>query len=88
MVFWLFAYTTCLGKMWFLSYGRKTPRPLRIQDSLNYNISQKSWGMELNFCAWLDSIEVTNMFVAWSGCGLVCLSMPKVMTSSGSTLSQ
>ena len=34
-VFSLFARTTCLEKIGFLSYGPKTSRPIRMQDSLN-----------------------------------------------------
>ena len=34
-VFSHFARTTCLEKIWFLSYGPKTSRPIRMQDSLN-----------------------------------------------------
>ena len=65
MVFWLFAKTTCLGKIWFFSYGSKTSRPLRMQNSLNYNISKMSWGMKLNFCSkWLDIHGSDN----WVGC--------------------
>ena len=40
MVFELFAKTTCLGKIWFLSYGPKTSKPIRMQGSLN-RISHK-----------------------------------------------
>ena len=37
-------------KIWLLSYGAKTSRPIRMYDSLNYNISQTSWDMKLNSC--------------------------------------
>ena len=30
---------------------------LRMQDSLNHNISQKTWGIKLNFWIWLDARE-------------------------------
>ena len=43
------AKTNRLGKMSFLSYGPKISRPIRMQDSLNCNISQISWDMKLNF---------------------------------------
>ena len=33
---------------------------LRMQDSLNHNISQKTWGMKLNFWAWLEVQESTK----------------------------
>ena len=33
---------------------------LRMQDSLNHNISQKTWGMKLNFWIWLEVQESTK----------------------------
>ena len=48
--------TACLRKIWFLSYVT-----IRMQASLNYNISQTSWVMKLNFCMWLD-IHRRNKF--------------------------
>ena len=33
---------------------------LRMQDSLNHNISQNPWGMELNFWIWLEVRESTK----------------------------
>ena len=39
----LLAKTICLGKIWILSYVSKTSRPFRMQDSLNYNVSQTGW---------------------------------------------
>ena len=30
-----------LAKLWFLSYGPKYCRPVKLQDSLKYNISRK-----------------------------------------------
>ena len=50
----MFTKTTCLGKIWILSYGPKTSRPIRMQDSLNCSVLQTIWGMKLNFCTWLD----------------------------------
>ena len=35
-----FAKTVCLRKHWFLSYDSKSLRAMRMQDSLNYNITQ------------------------------------------------
>ena len=37
-----FGMTTCLGRIWYLSYGPKTSRPIRMQDVFN---SQISWGI-------------------------------------------
>ena len=51
----------CLGKIWFLKHGRKASRLVRMEDSLNYNISLTSWDMKLNFCMWLESLETTNL---------------------------
>ena len=48
-----FCKIACLDKIWLLSCP-KTSRPIRMQDSLNYNNSQTSWDMKLNFCMWLD----------------------------------
>ena len=45
-------FTFC--KVWFLIYGPKTWKQIRMQDSLNCNISQKIWGMKLNFWIWLE----------------------------------
>ena len=53
LVSWLFPKIACLDKIWLLSCP-KTSRPIRMQDSLNYNNSQTSWDMKLNFCMWLD----------------------------------
>ena len=30
-------------------------RPIRIQDSLNCNMSETSWGMKLTFCSWIST---------------------------------
>ena len=49
-------------KIWLLSYGAKTSRPIRMYDSLNYNISQTSWDMKLNSCMWLEILGATNFF--------------------------
>ena len=60
-----FAKTTCLEEIWFLSYGLKTPRLIRMQDSLNYNVSKTSWAIKLNFDMWLDihrSNKSTQLF--------------------------
>ena len=58
-------------KIWLLSYGAKTSRPIRMYDSLNYNISQTSWDMKLNSCMWLEILGATNFFSlfkwVWSG---------------------
>ena len=54
MIFQLSAKTTCLGKICFLSHGPKSSRPIRIQDYLNCNAWQTSWGMKLKICMWLD----------------------------------
>ena len=40
------------GKISFLSYEKKTSRPIRIQDSLNCNISKTSWYLSLNLYMW------------------------------------
>ena len=60
MFFWLFAKTTCLQKILFLIYGPKTWKQIRLQDSLNCNISQRTWGMKLNFWIWLEVQESTK----------------------------
>ena len=36
-------------------------RPIRIQDSLNCNMSETSWGMKLTFCSWI-SIHRNNRY--------------------------
>ena len=58
--------TTCLGKIWFLSYSPETSRPIR-----NYNISQTSWSMKLNFCLCVVSPKAKHLFRrlkwVWSG---------------------
>ena len=53
-VFYLFAKSKYLRKICFLSYGPKTSRPIRMQDSLNCNISKTSSGMKFDFCTWLN----------------------------------
>ena len=62
MVFSFSAQATWLGKTWFLIYDRKASRIIRIQNSLNHNISEASWGMKLNFCMWWD-IHSSNIFI-------------------------
>ena len=57
MTFQLFAKAKYLEEIWFLSYGRKTSRPIRMQDFLNYNISQISWGMKFIFWMSLEFHE-------------------------------
>ena len=36
-------------KFWFLSYGSKCSRPIKLQDLLRYNISWRKSGIQLNF---------------------------------------
>ena len=64
MVFQLSTKTACLGKIWFLSYGPKISRPVRIQVSLNCNISQTKWVMKVNSFTWLE-IYRSNKY-SWS----------------------
>ena len=52
----------------------QTFRPIRVQNSLNYNISQMSWGMKLNFWMWnvtrgpwAQQILVGCLNWVWSG---------------------
>ena len=47
--------------IWFLRYGPKTSRRIRIQDSLNYNFPQTSLSMQLISCMLL-SIEAMNLW--------------------------
>ena len=42
---------------------------LRMQDSLNHNISQKTWGMKLNFWIWLEVQESTKYWLVASRFG-------------------
>ena len=46
------------GKNLVLIYGPKTSKPIRMQDSSNYNISQTSWNLKLNFCMLLDIYKI------------------------------
>ena len=78
MVLKLYAKTIWLRKIWFLSYAPKTSRLIRVQDSLNYNISQTCW--------WIG-IFVCN-YTSLSGCGQECMGMPKVMPNSELASSQ
>ena len=41
-------------------YGPKAWKQIRMLDSLNYNISQKTWGMKLGFWIWLEVQESTK----------------------------
>ena len=84
MVFYLSTETTCIGKIWFLSYNPKTSRPIRIQDSLNFGISETSWGMKLNFCMWLD-IHQNNKFSQFFQVDMIrfdwaCLKLSEIMS--------
>ena len=40
IIFQLSTKTTCLGKIWLLSYDPKTCKPIGMQDCLNYSILQ------------------------------------------------
>ena len=62
------------------SWGPKTSKSIRMQDSLNYNISQMSWNLKFNFRMWLDihkrnkftqSFQVGVVRHAW-GCPKLC----------------
>ena len=61
-VFKLSAKTTCLENIWFLRYGPKTSRRIRMQDSLNFNFSQTSLSRKVIFYMWLD-IHKSNKFI-------------------------
>ena len=58
--FFIFAKTTCSQKIWFLRYGPKTSKQIWMENSLNYNISQKTWRMRLIFWIWLEAKEGTK----------------------------
>ena len=76
-----FRKNNIIGKNLFVELWSKTSWLIRMQHSLNYNISQMSWDMKLNFCIWLDIHQSSKYYlVALSGCGQACLGMPKVMT--------
>ena len=66
--------TFCKSHIWEKSgsYGPKTSRPIRMQYSLIYNISQTSYGIKFNFCKWSD-IYRSNKFTQ------SFLTMPKIM---------
>ena len=85
----LSAKTKCLGKIWLFSYDIITYWPIRMQDSLNYNISQTTWGLNLNFCMWLD-IHGSNKFAQTFRVGVVehACACPKVMPNFESASSQ
>ena len=69
--------------MWFLIIVQIPPdQSVRMQDSLNCNISQTSRGMKLNLCVWLD-IHRSKTFVKTFHLG-----MPKVIASRESASSQ
>ena len=74
-------------KIWFLSYGPKTSKQIRIEGSLNYNLSHETGDMKLNFCMWLEVEECTK-YCYWGGCAQARLNMPKVTTNTESALSQ
>ena len=62
---------------------------IRMQDSLSYNTSQKTWDMKLNSRIWLEVQEYNKYLLAASrGCAHAHLNMPKVTTNSESALSQ
>lgn len=42
-------------------YCPKAPRPIKMQDYLNCNISQAILGMKMNFCMWPDIHRSPNL---------------------------
>ena len=51
-ILWIFSFpsrTLCLAKFLFWSYGTKCSWPIRLQDSLNCNISRYNWWIKLIF---------------------------------------
>ena len=36
------------------------PEKIKMQDSVNYNTSQKTWGFKLSFWIWLEVQESTK----------------------------
>ena len=69
MFFCTFCKNSMFPKIWFLNYGPKTSKQIRMQDSLNHNISQKTWGMKLNFWIWLEVQESTKYWLVASRFG-------------------
>ena len=51
-----------LAKFWVLSYGPKWCQPIKLQDSLKYNISRKKWMMKFVFCMQVN-IKVLYRFI-------------------------
>ena len=51
-----------LAKFWVLSYGPKWCQPIKLQDSLKYNISRKKWMMKFVFCMQIN-IKVLYRFI-------------------------
>ena len=49
--------TTCLGKIWFSSYGPKRSWPIRLHESLITYISWRGWSLTLIFCMLVDIHE-------------------------------
>ena len=45
-------------KNWPLSYDQITSWPIRMQYSINYNVSKTNWGLKLNFWKWLTLFQV------------------------------
>ena len=56
-----------ITKFWFLSYSPECCHPIKLQNSLNCNISRKSWEMVLIFCRQSGvhrSLKITMSFSA------------------------
>ena len=60
-----------ISNTWLVRYGQKCSQPIRLQDSLQYKISRKKWGIEMNFCM------KTNIKIA---CKLILLLLVGVAT--------
>ena len=67
-----FCKTPMSGKNLVLRYVLKSSRLIIMQDSLNHNISQMSWGMKCHFCVCLDMYKTTNW---WNCFKWVCSGM-------------
>ena len=74
----LFFSANSITKFWFLSYSPECCHPIKLQDSLNCNISRKSWEMVLIFCRQSGvhrSLKITLSF--WAGAIIYVQACPK-----------
>ena len=82
MFFLYFLQNQHVSKNLVLELWTKNLKTIRMQDSLNHIISQRTWGMKLNFWIWLKVQGTTKYYLdASSGCAQAHMNISKKTNS-------